>query len=449
VRRHRVLLAVRRALDAPSFAGRSVVSALSGGADSVALLHALVAVGAERGMRVIAAHLDHRLRAESAADARFCHELCARLGVPLRTGEADVAGRAARDGGGIEQAARRERRAFLRGVQADTGACAIVLAHTRDDQAETVLLRLLRGSGRVGLGAMRARTRDLLRPLLDVTRADVLAYLRAHGLDWREDASNRDLRFARNRVRHELVPYLERHFNPNVRESLARSAGLMADEADALAGQADALYARAADEGSLSRAVLREAPPAVARLAVRRAIETSGGLADVTAIHVERLLRLAQAPGSSGRRLPLPGGREALIRFDRLAITARRPAPEPFATPLSVPGRVTLPDGRIVAAEAVNGPGGVTPDQAVVPAPRTGLSVRTRQPGDRVRLHGRDVSLKRYLLERRVPADLRTGLPLVAEGSRVVWIPGLSLDVQPEDGRAFVRLRLEGSETTA
>ena len=169
----------------------------------------------------------------------------------------------------------------------------------------------------------------------------------------------------------------------------------------------------------------------------------------MTAVHVERLLRLAQEPGSSGRRLPLPGGREALVRFDRLVIAARRPAAEPFATPLTVPGRVTLPDGRVVAAETSTGPGGASPDQAVVPAPRTGLSVRTRQPGDRIRLRGREVSLKRYLLDRRVPADLRTGLPLVAEGSRVVWIPGLSLDVQPENGRAFVRLRLEGAETPA
>ncbi|HET9314553.1 MAG TPA: tRNA lysidine(34) synthetase TilS, partial [Vicinamibacteria bacterium] len=203
MRRHRVLLAVRRALAHPSLAGQSLVSGLSGGADSVALLHALVTAGRERSVGVIAAHLDHQLRADSAADARFCQDLCDRLGVPLRTGRADVAIRAGREGDGIEQAARIERRAFLRRVQAQTGARAIVLAHTRDDQAETVLLRLFRGSGRVGLGAMRARTRHLLRPLLDVTRADVIAYLEAHGLAWREDPSNQDLRYARNRVRHE------------------------------------------------------------------------------------------------------------------------------------------------------------------------------------------------------------------------------------------------------
>ena len=446
MRRSRVLLAVRRTLELPSLAGHRVVCALSGGADSVALLHAMVTAGA---VRVVAAHLDHQLRPDSARDAAFCRELCDRLGVPLTIGTADVAGRAARDRDGIEQAARLERRAFLRRVQVETGAHAVAFAHTRDDQAETVLLRLLRGSGRVGLGAMRARTRHLVRPLLDLSRADVLAHLEAHGLEWREDSSNRDLHFARNRVRHELIPYLESRFNPRVRATLARSARVLAEEADVLAALAQRLHARASDGRSLERAVLRDASPAVARLAIRRALQDAGGLADVTATHVERLLRLAQEPASSGRRLPLPGGREALVRFDRLVIAPRRPAAAPFASPLPVPGRVCLPDGRVLAAEAASGPGASAPDQAVVPAPRTALSVRTRRPGDRIRAHGREVSLKRYLLDRRVPADLRAGLPLVAEGSRVVWIPGLPTDVQEEPGRAFVRLRLEEAETHA
>ena len=229
------------------------MGALSGGADSVALLHALAASARERGLPLHAAHLDHRLRSDSGDDAAFCRELCERLGVPLVTAGADVAGRAAREGLGLEEAARLERRAFLRRVQRQAGASAVALAHTRDDQAETVLMRVLRGSGRSGLAAMRARTRHFIRPLLDVSRADVLDYLAAHGLAWREDPSNRDLRFTRNRVRHELLPYLERHFNPRLRETLARSAGFIADESDVLAAQARALLRRAADGEALRR----------------------------------------------------------------------------------------------------------------------------------------------------------------------------------------------------
>jgi tRNA(Ile)-lysidine synthase len=146
VRRSRVLLAVRHALDAlqPS-PDSTIVSALSGGADSVALLHALCAEARPRGLRVVAAHLDHRLRDDSADDGAFCVALCASLGVPLRSAQADVAARARRDGGGVEQAARLERHAFLRRVRDAEGALVVALAHTRDDQAETVLLRLLRG----------------------------------------------------------------------------------------------------------------------------------------------------------------------------------------------------------------------------------------------------------------------------------------------------------------
>jgi tRNA(Ile)-lysidine synthase len=435
-----VLLAVRHALDAllpPP--GSTIVSALSGGADSVALLHALSIEGRARGLRLLAAHLDHGLRESSSDDAAFCRALCAAWDVPFRAARADVAALARRDGGGIEQAARLARHAFLRRVREEDGALAVALAHTRDDQAETVLLRLLRGSGRRGLGAMRARTRGLWRPLLAVSRADVVAHLVAHGLEWREDPSNRDLRFARNRVRHELLPYLETHFNPRVRTTLARSADVLAGESEALDRAAARLVRRARlhDPGgpALSRAVLRAAPPAVAALAVRRLLADAGGTRDVGASQVRRLLGLVNVPAASGRRLPLPDDRVALVRFDRLVI-ARAAPPEPaFAATLDVPGRVRLPDGRTLRAEEAKAPAAGSASDAIVPAPAAPLCVRTRRPGDRIRSRGRDISLKRFLLDRRVPADLRPGLPLVADGSRVVWVPGLPVEPAPGPGR--------------
>jgi tRNA(Ile)-lysidine synthase len=315
----------------------------------------------------------------------------------------------------------------------------VALAHTRDDQAETVLLRLLRGAGRRGLGAMRARTRRLWRPLLAVSRADVIAHLTAHGLEWREDPSNRDLRFARNRVRHELLPYLERHFNPRVRTTLARSADVLAGESEALDRAAARLLRRARtndpDGPALSRGVLREAPPAVAALALRRLLAEAGGARDVGASHVRRLLGLVNVPAASGRRLPLPDGRVALVRFDRLLIARSLPTARPFATPLEVPGRVQLPDGRTLRAEEATVPAAGGDCDAVVAASVAPLEVRTRRPGDRIRSRGRDISLKRFLLDRRVPADLRPGLPLVADGSRVVWVPGLPAEPAPGPGR--------------
>ncbi len=318
-----LVAAVDRALRATRMPP-SVVVGLSGGADSVSLLDALASLRRRRGFRVIAAHLDHGLRAGSAADAAFCEELCRSLDVPIRAGKADVRARASRERGGIEQAGRRERYAFLRRVKDEEGAFAIAVAHTRDDQAETLLLRLLRGAGATGLAGMRPRTRDVLRPLLAVSRSEVLAHLRERGLGFRDDPSNADLVHRRNRVRHELIPYLEERFNPKVRASLARTASVLAEEAAHIRREADTLLATISrEEGGallLRRSALAEAGTAVARAAIRQALGRAGGLGRVGAVHVEGILRLARAKAPSGRRLPLPGGREVLFTRDEVRL---------------------------------------------------------------------------------------------------------------------------------
>jgi tRNA(Ile)-lysidine synthase len=434
-------------------AGEALVVGLSGGADSVALTDALATLAARRGFRLVAAHLDHGLRPDSGDDVVFCTDLARRLGISIRTDRADVRGRARSDKAGLEDAARRERRAFLRSVRKAEGAAAIVLAHTRDDQAETLLLRLLRGAGSTGLAAMRPRAGDIVRPMLGVSRADVLAHLAERGLPWREDATNADPAFLRNRVRHELIPYLESRFNPRIRAGLAREAGLLADEDETLEAAALLLadtIVRSDDCGIvLFRAGLRAAPRALARRVVRQALARAGGLSDVSAAHVERLLDLAASERPSGRKLALPGGRTAHFRFDQVHIgPSTRPAGA-FAYPLDVPGRVELPHGFALEVLAAAGPStaeaGGEGRTAVVAAPRDEpLLVRTRRPGDRISWHGREVSLKRFLIERRVPADERPGLPLLAAGSRVLWVPG-----QPVEGQAgdrWLGLRLLSPE---
>ena len=312
--------------------GETVVVALSGGADSVALLDALHETGRRQGFRVVAAHLYHGLRPAAAMDAAFCGNLCARFGIPIHVGLADVRGRAGRDGAGLEAAAREERYAFLQRVAESEAAGAIAVAHTRDDQAETFLLRLLRGAGSAGLGSMRARGGRLIRPLLEVGRREVLEHLRARGLEWREDETNADMRFARNRVRHELLPYLERHFNPGVRETLARTAALLSDEHEGVAERARELYRQASRRGPegvlLDGAALSRAPRPLARQVVRAALLEAGGLRQVKAAHVERILEVSSRAGRSGRRLPLPGGREAVFRFGQVRIGARDEAGE-------------------------------------------------------------------------------------------------------------------------
>jgi tRNA(Ile)-lysidine synthase len=300
-----------------------VVVGLSGGGDSVALLDAMVTLQERGGVRVIAAHLDHGLRPDSADDAAFCRSLCERLGVTFRSAVADVRARAASERGGIEQAARSARYEFLRAVRRETGAAAIAVAHTRDDQAETLLLRLLRGAGATGLGGMRPRRGRIVRPLLGISRAEVRAHLRERGLAWREDPTNTDLKRVRNRIRHELLPYLEARFNPALRE------GLLADEAEHLRAEADALLDvighAEGDALVIDRMALGQAPAPVARVAVRQALGRAGGLGRIGAVHIERILALARSAAPSGRRVPLPGGREVRYGHGALRLGPRPP----------------------------------------------------------------------------------------------------------------------------
>jgi tRNA(Ile)-lysidine synthase len=425
--------------------GERVVCGLSGGADSVALLDALCSLQSRHGFSLVAAHLDHGLRAGSADDAGWCAALAARLGLPFRTAVADVRGRARREKKGLEHAARTERYAFLERVRAAEGAAAVAVAHTLDDQAETVLLHLLRGAGPAGLAGMRPRRGALLRPLLGLERRDVLAYLARRGLDWREDPTNRDAAFVRNRIRHELLPYLEARFNPQVRRALARTAALLGDEQERLT------VADATDEGAVRsdgahrwvarRALSARSRPEARRL-LRRALAEVGGLAGVGAVHVERVLGLALDPAGSGKRVPLPGGREAVVVFEEVRLGPRLPAAEAFDRPLPVPGRVALPGGWMLEARPVSAPAASnTEGGSAVAAPEEApLRVRTRRPGDRVAWHGRDVSLKRFLSECRIPADVRSGLPLVAAGGRILWVAGRSLE--GGGGGRWVDLRL-------
>jgi tRNA(Ile)-lysidine synthase len=447
-----LLTHVARALARPGApcAGQTVVAGLSGGPDSVAMLDALAALAPARGFRVVAAHLDHGLRPGAREDAVFCRELCVRLGVPLRVGAADVAARARREGGGIEEAAREERYAFLRGVKEEEEAVAVAVAHTRDDQAETLLLRLLRGAGRRGLGAMRERSGDRWRPLLAVSRSEVRDHLRARALPSREDPTNADPSFLRNRVRAELLPYLESRLNPSARATLARAARVLAEEDDLLQDLADALWARVARRSGevvgLDREALGSAPPALARRLLRRALDEVGGLKGVGHDHIEKLL--AFVTGASGRRLPLPGRREAVVCFDQIRIGPRAAAAKPFAFELPVPGRVELPGGQSVLARPADGPASAGNTSAVVAAPEGPLVVRSRRAGDRVRAGRRDVSLKRFLMDRRVPADLRAQMPLVAAGNLVLWVPGqpaVTAGAASEPALGYVRLELQGA----
>src|SRR4029079_11670082 len=255
-----------------------------------------------------AAHLHHGLRgADADADEAFCAALPAPLHLTVVSERADVAALARAQKRSIEDAARTARYAFLERAALGLGADLIAVAHTKDDQAETFLLRLLRGAGARGLGGIRPRTGRICRPLLDVERGELRAYLAAHGEDWREDATNADVAIPRNRVRHELIPYLESRFSPAIARTLAREAALARDDEDFLRDLAIELAGRIVliDERSITRldaAALASAPRPLSSRIVRHVLERHAGSKCVSFDHIEQVLALG-----AGQAVSLPG----------------------------------------------------------------------------------------------------------------------------------------------
>jgi tRNA(Ile)-lysidine synthase len=300
-----------------------VVCALSGGSDSVALLLLLHDLHRAGDLALdCAAHLHHEIRgSEAEADQQFCRDLCERLNVPFLTNHVDVPAAAARDRVSIEVAARRARKAFLADVRTARDADLVATAHTENDQAETVLLRIVRGAGGRGLSGIAPRRDNVVRPLLEVTRDELRAELTARGQAWREDATNADVAIPRNRVRHELLPYLERHFNPAAIRALARLADVTrADEswADALV-EATAPEAISTQDGAVSLNVsrLKGSPEALARRLARRALELANPGRGCTVEEVDLVLAVVHgerpAAEISGLRVERFRNSEVLI----------------------------------------------------------------------------------------------------------------------------------------
>ena len=418
--------------------GEHVLVAASGGADSTALLLCLHDLTSLMGLQLSVAHLHHGLRGtEADEDAEFIRRMSAELGLPFLSERADVRARAAEGRGNLEEAAREARYEFLRRTAADIGADKIATGHSMNDQAETVLLRWLRGSGPGGLAGIHPVVDGrLIRPLIACSRRQILDFLAERKAACREDSSNRDLHFRRNRIRHELVPYLEKHFNPRLIATLARAAGIAQatdDFVDSFAGGEFARLRVLLPHGvALRPGEILELHPAVQRLVVRRALrEVLGSLRGIETVHTEAVLRLCE-PGRAGQCIDLPGGVRARRDLDRLEfeIQARTAGPC-FHYELAWPGRCRVPEAGLIFIATVENclpalPPAGTLDAAVldpVTLPAT-LTIRSRLPGDRYGGPGHR-KVKKMLLAARISSPARARLPVVAAGHAVIWIPGL------------------------
>jgi tRNA(Ile)-lysidine synthase len=433
--------------------GDRVLVAVSGGPDSVALLGALVTLAEELGISVCAAHLNHGLRGEeSLRDQRCAEDVARRFGVPCVVGVADALHR----GSNLEARARQQRYAFLSGAAGEQGCTKIATGHTLDDQAETMLMRLLRGTGSDGLaGILAVRDGSIIRPLIECSRAEVLAFLYARELPFCEDSSNRDFRFLRNRVRHEVMPLLAA-ISPTARRNLAAAAEILRDEAVFLREHDARLLAVAlAPDGSLAvPALVGAAAPLRARLVRAWLRERRGDLLGLSGTHFRAVVNVALGPRPNGR-VRLPGGQWVVREYGCLRYPGGEEAPVVATEHLLVPGSaVCLQSGWRIGAELESfGEDWRRPmdlleavaDAAAVAVP---LVVRTLRPGDRIQPLGvrGHRKLQDVMVDRKLPLQARRSCPVVELDGEIFWVPGVVRSnralVTPAT-RSTVRLRAQ------
>ncbi|MDI6852853.1 MAG: tRNA lysidine(34) synthetase TilS [Deltaproteobacteria bacterium] len=445
--------------------GDRVLAAVSGGPDSMALLHLLTRLGREMGFTVGVAHFNHLLRGrDSDEDAAFVGRAAQELGLPFHLGAGDVRQAARRKKVSLQMAARDLRLAFLKETCRLEGYNKLALGHTADDQVEQFFLRLLRGAGIQGLKGMEFATpAGIVRPLLAAGKEVILAWLRQEGLSYREDASNLSRRYLRNRVRLELLPELARSYNPRIKVAVWRLMSLLDEDERLLASQTLAAWEQVGrrltpDFSSIRVAELLDLPLGLQKRVLRHALENFAGGGEITSARVDNLLALARAAKSGGQ-----------IKFkecqaaragQELHLWRRLPPPGKTATLVSVPGTWETPDGWRITLSPVTLPddpvqaaafGEVFLDAAPVNFP---LTVRHFRPGDRFWPQGGPGTrkLQDFLVDRKIPRWLRPHLPLVESRGRIILVAGLAIaepvKITPHTANALLLQIVPASEYT-
>ncbi|MBA7465605.1 tRNA(Ile)-lysidine synthase [subsurface metagenome] len=424
--------------------------AVSGGSDSVCLLHILVKLREELGIRLHVAHLNHQLRgAESEADAHYVADLAHRLDIPASIEQRDVKAFKIQQRISLEEAAREVRYTFLAQVAKSIGANRVAVGHTADDHIETILMHLIRGTGTRGLRGLQPSSRwqssgsslTIIRPLLPVSRRETADYCHNHQLMPRIDASNLSLSPLRNRIRHQLLPLLE-SYNPQVAEALLRTARIAGDDLAFLDKETTREWGKIAQKQgntiTLDKEGFLKLPSALKRYLLRRAIEDLlGNLKDIESRHIEEIMDALTKP--AGKRLSLPGGLIFSIEYNRYLLGSDQAALSPFpilATefPLKLPGETVLPGWRIEATiiSREQMPEKDEDFTAYFDRDKTGdkLLVRPRQPGDRFQPLGmsQPKKLGQFMIDAKIPSAWRQRIPLVCSPQHILWVVGWRID---------------------
>lgn len=387
--------------------GDTVICAVSGGTDSIAMLFAFYLLKDTLKIQVEAAHFNHQLRgAESDRDEAFVREFCRNYDIPLHVGTGTVkAGKK-----GLEAAARDARYAFLNGLDGK-----IATAHTADDNAETVLMHLLRGTGLKGLGGIAPIRGKLIRPMLGITREEAEGFLEEWGLSHIEDSSNGTDAFLRNRLRHHVMPLLKGE-NPRLAETVTRMALNLREDEEYLSAQADHEILPTVER-------LKEMPKALRRRCMARFLRESG-VKEPEDAHIAQAEALLYADSPSARA-SFPGGVTIARQYDRLVVLEDGGALEEQV--LTCPGEVLLPGCRVVcvpAAENVQSP------EAFTVVPEGQMVLRSRRAGDEIRLSGGTKSLKKLFIDRKIPAAERARVPVLGDNRGILGVYGIGADTR-------------------
>lgn len=420
-------------------AGHAVVVGVSGGPDSVALLHVLHMLSSAHDFRVMVAHLDHQLRPESARDAAFVKELAESLGADFHHGVTNVQQLALAEGLSVEEAGRRARYDFFERVRNSVAADVIATAHHLDDSMETFFLRVFRGSTVKGLGGVPPVRGRIVRPLIGVLRSDILQFLKEQAIPYRIDSTNLSTDTDRNYIRNRLIPAILERF-PHFRQPLARTMKLIAEEEKVLDRLASDLSSqwieRAGKRIRLDVRELRASPEVLASRAILQALyRISGPGVRWARVHLDTIMSIVHGENPSAQ-VDLPGGLRVFREYDRLwVVVGRQEPPEPYSMVVTNPGEVVAPSTGTILRFQIMEPGSdcvpgsadariayFDGDRAEFP-----LTVRSPVPGDRIKPWGLKGSrkLKNIFIDLKVPRRLRTTIPVLEKDREILWIPGI------------------------
>ncbi len=415
--------------------GDRVIAAVSGGADSVFLLHILVDLSHNYGMELLAAHFNHQLRgAESDGDQQFVEDLCGNLGVQLRTGSAPVREIAGIRKGSIEEICRTSRYEFLLSIMRESGFGKIALGHNLDDQAETVLMNVIRGTGIDGLKGIDPVRDCYIRPLLEITRAEIEEFLKERNIPFRTDSSNLDNSFRRNSIRNSLIPEIRDKYNPAVTAALGRLAGIARMENSFL--EKAAREALGLLRPGIKLEEFRLYHPAVQSRIIKMALEelspVQGGISHE---HIAAVLDIVNG-GDPGASISLPyritARREyECLRIERMEAAERR-TPD-YSYKVNVPGILRVKEAGMEfmftiidkLPDRTPGEWRACMDYRMVVPP---LVFRNVRPGDRIRPFGMKSGQKKLqdvFTDRKVPRARRRSTPVLADAESVLWVPGV------------------------